>query len=99
MTPEIPRAEQPLVSVIVRSMDRPTLAQALASIVAQSWPRIEVVLVNAKGEPHREVHAGHRPLRVAGDGTRLNRSQAANLGIAHPRVSCTTLPPESSSSL
>ena len=43
-----------LVSVIVRSMDRPLLQQALASLAAQTHPHIEVLVV--------AVHAGHAPL-------------------------------------
>ena len=39
-----------LVSVIVRSMDRPLLQQALASLAAQTHPHIEVLVV--------AVHAG-----------------------------------------
>lgn len=42
----------PLVSVIVRSMNRPSLPQAIASLAAQSYPNIEVVVVNASGAPH-----------------------------------------------
>lgn len=42
----------PLVSVIVRSMNRPSLPQAIASLAAQSYPNIDVVVVNASGAPH-----------------------------------------------
>jgi hypothetical protein len=41
----------PLVSVIVRTTGRPELAEALASIAAQSYRNIEVVVVNAGGTP------------------------------------------------
>jgi GT2 family glycosyltransferase len=45
-----PQAENPLVSVIVRTKDRPKLLKtALASIAAQTYRPIEVVLVNDGG--------------------------------------------------
>ncbi len=40
------------VSILVRSMARPSLAGALASIVAQTRRPLEVVVVNASGKPH-----------------------------------------------
>lgn len=57
-------AEQlPLVSVIIRSMNRPSLAHAIASVTEQTYPHIEVVVVNASGAPH-PVPA-HPPRRLA----------------------------------
>lgn len=42
-----PKKEQPLVSVIVRTKDRPVLLRdTISSIVMQSYPNIELVLVN-----------------------------------------------------
>jgi LmbE family N-acetylglucosaminyl deacetylase len=78
----------PLVSIIVRSMDRPSLAAAIASVVAQTYSHIEVVIVNATGRQHSEVFfPAHRiSLRLvapdAGAGVGLGRPQAANLGLA-----------------
>ena len=73
----------PLVSVIVRSMNRPTLQNALASIGAQSYPNIEVILVNAIGSVHQ--HQGDVswsfPIRFISPGTPLGRSNAANIGL------------------
>lgn len=73
----------PLVSVIIRSMDRSTLSDALDSVALQTYPNIEVVVVNAKGEDHREIGkwCGRFPLRVVGTGKRLKRSLAANCGL------------------
>ena len=75
--------EPRLVSLIVRSMDRSTLAQALASVAVQSWPAIEVVVVSAKGDGHGPLpsQCGPFPLRLVSHGTPLNRSAAANAGI------------------
>jgi hypothetical protein len=45
----------PLVSVLVRSMDRPCLAEALASVALQTHARVELVVVNASGHAHRPL--------------------------------------------
>ncbi|MDT8421795.1 MAG: PIG-L family deacetylase [Desulfuromonadales bacterium] len=80
-------ADLPLVSVIVRSIDRDSLTAALDSLACQSYPHIEVVVVNAVGAGHRPLDGGCGPfpLRlVAGDGP-LARSRAANVGLEHAR--------------
>lgn len=91
-------AEQlPLVSVIIRSMNRPCLAHAIASVAEQTYPHIEVVVVNATGAPHAvPAHPPHRlalrvvnpvapgaPAREPGveELPRLGRSAAANCGL------------------
>ena len=87
----------PLVSVIVRSMGRPSLADAIASVALQTYPNIEVVVVNASGGPHPQpAHPRERlALRVVGQALAqekvpqdrepqwqpLGRSAAANLGL------------------
>lgn len=80
-----PTAGQALVSVIVRSMDRPTLGQALDSIAAQTHPNIEVLLVQACGAAHAmpAAHCGGFALRplLAPDGGPLQRARAANFGL------------------
>lgn len=74
--------KEPLVSVIVRSMDRESLKEALDSIRTQTWPAIEILVVNAKG-PHRDLPSswGPHPLKVLSKGHPLPRSEAANLGL------------------
>lgn len=76
-------SDMPLVSVIIRSMDRSTLSDALDSIALQTYPNIEVVIINAKGADHREVDewCGHFPIRVVGNNESFNRSRAANAGL------------------
>jgi LmbE family N-acetylglucosaminyl deacetylase/GT2 family glycosyltransferase len=85
-------SQLPLVSVIIRSMDRVSLAQAVASVVAQTYPNIEVVVVNATGQPHSPlIYPRHRlAMRLCGPdgentttraGQPLGRSDAANLGL------------------
>ena len=77
----------PLVSVIIRSMDRPALTDALDSLVLQTYSNIEVVLVNAKGAEHRKMEpwCGHFPVRMIETGERLPRSRAANVGLEAAR--------------
>ncbi|MBE7522594.1 MAG: glycosyltransferase [Burkholderiales bacterium] len=73
----------PLISVVVRSMDPPTLPRALASVALQDHPAIEVVLVAACGPSHRPIDASAYPFRLAvvvRDGP-LMRPAAANAGI------------------
>lgn len=45
----------PLVSVLIRSMDRFQLNEAIASVAMQTYPHIELVVVNATGRPHSPV--------------------------------------------
>lgn len=73
----------PLVSVIIRSMDRPTLMDALDSLALQTYSNIEVVLVNARGADHRTVEecCGRFPIRMIGNGAPISRSRAANMGL------------------
>lgn len=76
-----------LVSIIVRSMDRPSLPEALDSIAAQTWPRLEIVVVNAKGPSHQPLPLlwGGRPLRMISTGEPLPRSRAANVGLVEAK--------------
>ena len=73
----------PLVSVIIRSMGRPTLRQAMDSVATQHYPHLELVVVNAKGSDHPSLsdHHGHIPVRFCDDDQPLRRSHAANRGI------------------
>ena len=79
MTP----ADVPLVSVIIRSMDRPQLQDALDSLALQTYSNIEVVIINARVQEHRSlgVLCGRFPLRMVNTDTPLMRSQAANVGL------------------
>ncbi len=72
----------PVVSVIVRSMARATLARALASIAAQD-AALEVILVGARGaeHPHPGTAAGPHPLRFVPSVVPLARAAAANAGL------------------
>ena len=81
-----PAPMTPLVSVIVRSMDRPTLDMALASIALQTYRPIQLVLVNARGAEHSDVPFQGARLDVvmasSENGQPLARADAANVGLA-----------------
>jgi len=76
-----------LVSILVRSMDRPCLARALDSAAAQTHPEVDLVVVAACGPGHRELPAtwNGRPLQFeVPDGPRA-RPLAANLCLDSAR--------------
>jgi tetratricopeptide (TPR) repeat protein len=72
----------PLVSIVVRSMARPTLKRALQSIASQDYPHIEVVVASALGPEHPvpEPSAGRHSVRFVPARSRLTRPEAANAG-------------------
>ena len=73
----------PLVSVIVRTMNQPELVEALQSIAEQTYPNLEVIVVDASGQNslHLGQHCGDFPLRLVSKNKSLNRPQASNAGI------------------
>lgn len=74
----------PLVSVVVRSMDREMLGDALDSLSLQTYQNIEVVVVNAKGGSHFPLgsRCGRFPMHlVNANGEPLSRGAAANVGL------------------
>lgn len=79
----MPETTAPKVSVIVRSMDRPMLRNALDSIASQTYSNIEVIVVNALGGAHSPLggECGRFPLRMVDAGHPLRRAAAANLGL------------------
>jgi glycosyltransferase involved in cell wall biosynthesis len=78
-----PMQSVPLISVVVRSMDRDSLARPLRSLAAQDHAAAEILVVNATGRPHRILpeRCGAYPLRVVGGERKLPRAEAANLGL------------------
>ncbi|CAG9932459.1 glycosyltransferase [Candidatus Nitrotoga arctica] len=79
-----PSCSEPRVSIVVRSMGRNCLADALSSLAAQSYSKLEVVVVDATGGRHPPL-----PATIAADvrfrlvcaGRPLKRSAAANFGL------------------
>jgi glycosyltransferase involved in cell wall biosynthesis len=80
-------SSSPLVSILVRSMARPTLQRALDSIAAQDYPSIEVVVVAAGATEHRELpdRCGAFPLRLVRTAKPLARAEAANVALESAR--------------
>ena len=90
LPPRIPTAEStPLVSIIVRTADRPALlVDALASLVAQHYSNLEVIVVNDGGGEVADVLAsfGHRfVIRQVRHDTPRGRAEAANSGLMAAR--------------
>ena len=73
----------PLVSIIVRSMGRPLLGDAVESILRQDYAPIEVVVVDATGGRHPPLPDAWvaRGVRLVELGRPLPRPQAANAGL------------------
>ncbi len=74
-----------LISVIVRSMGRPHLRDALASLCDQDYAPLEVIVVDATGGAHPPLpdlpwRAGH-DVRMVATGQPLLRPHAANAGL------------------
>ena len=72
------------VTVVLRSLNRRSLFEALDSVALQTWTDIEVLVVNAVGAGHVQLpaHCGPSVLRCVDRGRPLSRSAAANLGLA-----------------
>jgi tetratricopeptide (TPR) repeat protein len=77
----------PLVSILIRSMDRPTLDRAIASAVSQTWPNVEIVVVAACGDMHRPLPTPQdgRDIRLIVRDTKLPRPEAANVALESAR--------------
>jgi len=75
----------PLVSVIIRTKDRPRLlSEALNSVVSQTYPNMEIVLVNDGGADVKamaERIVSNMPLVYVCHETNRGRSAAANSGL------------------
>lgn len=75
----------PLVSLLVRSIDRKTLKETLASVAKQNYPNIEVLVVAAvPGHSPLDLPDNLRQVRLVTTDVALHRSTAANkaLGLA-----------------
>lgn len=76
--------DAPSVTVIIRSIGRDaSLRAALDSVALQTYPQVDVLVVNALGANHPELGSwcGRFPLRLSGPGHSLNRVEAANFGL------------------
>jgi O-antigen biosynthesis protein len=81
------RSELPLVSIIVRTVDRPHyLTECLSSIIVQDYPNIEVIVVNDGGPSIRDLVASLHipfPYQVIELKENRGRSETGNVGINH----------------
>jgi glycosyltransferase involved in cell wall biosynthesis len=66
-------------------MGRPTLPRALASVSAQTWRPLEIVLVDAAGAGNPMRDYADLPVHVVSTGERLDRPRAANAGLVAAR--------------
>lgn len=73
-----------LVSVLIRTLGRATLARSIAAAAAQTHRPIEIVVVNAGTAPLAPPQPAGVELRVVGGGP-YGRPQAANAALAHAR--------------
>jgi len=77
-------ADLPLVSVLVRTMGDAHLPRTLASVMAQTYPRIEAVVVAAHARTRAPADLPSRPdvpFRWVCTGQRLSRPEAANAAL------------------
>jgi GT2 family glycosyltransferase len=86
---ESPRPATPLVSILIRTVDRGAwLAQALETVANQTWPNVEAVVIE-DGPPRSEaVVARFRDrlaIRYHATGSRVGRARAGNLALSHAR--------------
>lgn len=73
----------PLVSILIRSMDRAFLTQALDSVALQTYPNIEVVVLAVRpGHKALGDHCGKFPIRLVPTDQPILRSAAANRAMA-----------------
>ena len=81
--PQNTSGKHPLVSVIVRSMNRPELSLALHSIENQSYEHIEVVIVDATGKGVIKINQDDYRFscKVISATVQLDRPAAANAGL------------------
>lgn len=75
------RPDQEKVAVLIRSMGRPTLGRALASVALQTYPNLEIWVLNAKGPGHTAPgdRVGSFPLHYIDQGRPIPRTEAANV--------------------
>ena len=73
----------PLVSIIVRTVSRPQLPEALDCIINQSYSNIEIIVVDALGQNQLvlDEYKGKFPIRIVSKNRKLTIPEAANAGL------------------
>ena len=86
---EAPAHEPPLVSILIRTVDRPAwLREALASCANQTYRPLEVVVIEDGEERSRELVDSFRDrldIRYEATGSRVGRARAGNRALAAAR--------------
>ena len=80
--PLVEKSQPKLVTIMIRSMDRPWLAQALDSVALQDYPHIAVLVIAAI--PSHQLlpnRCGSYPLQLLGTDIPLDRAAAANRAL------------------
>ncbi len=82
-----PSSSTSLATVVIRSLGRPHLASALASVARQTHREIEVLVIDATGGEHPSMadRCGDFPLLYIPGSKPLTRPEAANRGLDHAR--------------
>ncbi len=78
-------APGPLVSMVVRSIGRPTLAKALASLAAQTHEALEIIVVHSGLQGALPLEVGGRTLVVVPVPQHTSRTKSGNLGLQQAR--------------
>jgi GT2 family glycosyltransferase len=86
---ESPRGETPLVSILIRTVDRGAwLEQALATVANQTWRNVEAVVIEDGPERSKAVVDRFRDrlsIRYRATGTGIGRARAGNMALAEAR--------------
>ncbi|HUL56884.1 MAG TPA: glycosyltransferase [Usitatibacter sp.] len=86
---ETPAPQRPLVSILIRTVDRAAwLREALASCAHQTYPHLEVIVIEDGPEASRaivEEFAGRLDIRYRATGARGGRAKAGNLALSLAR--------------
>ena len=81
--------EEPLVSILIRTVDRPRqLASALASCANQTYRNLDVMVVEDGPERSRETvesFRDHLSVRYFATGSKVGRARAGNIALANAR--------------
>ena len=86
---ESPRLSTPLVSILIRTVDRGRwLEQALATVANQTWPHVEAVVIE-DGPPRSEAvverFRDRLDVRYRATGSKVGRARAGNMALAEAR--------------
>lgn len=78
---DAPVSSLPTVSIICRTVFRDTLKETLASVTAQTWPNIELIVVDAAGAGAQPLDLDESAYTLVSENIPLDRPRAANAGL------------------